>query len=105
MIGNKILNGNINFKFEENEQELEVLNVKKLVKVIDKNDSIHLMDFCSAFKYFANGKYIARQKWKDYYINKVNDKNQLIIADIKRFGFIVWIPTLEDFTTKDWFVI
>jgi hypothetical protein len=61
--------------------------------------------FTTAIKMFIDGKYVARRVWKDYYLCKTNDQNQMVIADPKRYGFRVYVPTMEDITADDWYVI
>jgi len=61
--------------------------------------------FTVAIKMFIDGKYVARRGWKDYYLCKTNDQNQMVIAEPKRYGFRVYVPTMEDITADDWYVI
>ena len=61
--------------------------------------------FAIAMKMFVNGKYVARKHWKDYYLCKTNVHDQMVIADPKRNSYRIYVPTTEDITSEDWYVI
>lgn len=90
------------YKKEIKHNDLNEITEKPIVVEIPYNP---WMSFQQAIKMFINGKFVARSGWKDYYLCRTNDINQIMISDPKRYSFRLFTPKLDDLIAEDWFVI